>query len=67
VVGLVIGLATAFAVTRLLASLLYGVGANDISIYLGVIFLLGAAALLASLIPARRAMKVNPIVALHYE
>jgi putative ABC transport system permease protein len=52
VVGLVIGLATAFAVTRLLASLLYGVGANDVSIYLGVIFLLGAAALLASLAPA---------------
>jgi putative ABC transport system permease protein len=67
VIGLVIGLATAFAVTRLLASLLYGVGANDISIYLGVIFLLGAAALVASFVPARRAMKVNPIVALHYE
>jgi putative ABC transport system permease protein len=67
VVGLMIGLATAFAVTRLLGSLLYGVGANDISIYLGVIFLLGAAALLASFVPARRAMKVDPIVALRYE
>jgi len=67
VAGLLIGLATAFAVTRLLDSLLYGVGANDVSVYLGVVFLLGAAALLASFLPARRAMKVNPIVALHYE
>jgi putative ABC transport system permease protein len=66
-IGLTIGLAAALLGTRLLNSLLYGVSANDISIYGGVVLLLSGAALLASYIPARRAMKVNPIVALRYE
>jgi putative ABC transport system permease protein len=67
VIGIVLGFLVALAATRVMATLLYGVGANDVSTYAIVIFLLGAAALLASYIPARRAMKVDPMVALRYE
>jgi putative ABC transport system permease protein len=67
VIGIVIGLVGSFGATRLLASLLYGVGANDVFTYAAVVFLLGSAALLASYIPARRAMKVDPIIALRAE
>jgi putative ABC transport system permease protein len=67
VIGIVIGFLVALAATRVMATLLYGVSANDISIYATVIALLGAAALLASYLPARRAMKVDPMVALRYE
>ena len=67
VIGITIGFVVALAATRVMATLLYGVGANDLSIYATVIFLLAAAALLASYFPARRAMKVDPMVALRYE
>ena len=65
--GMAAGILVAMAATRLLGSLLYGVKAGDFATYAGVILLLGAAVLLASYIPARRAMLVDPIVALRYE
>ncbi|HZE71519.1 MAG TPA: ABC transporter permease [Pyrinomonadaceae bacterium] len=66
-VGLVLGLAGAFALTRVFASLLLGVGTTDPLTFFGVAILLFVIALLACLIPAHRATKVNPLVALRYE
>jgi putative ABC transport system permease protein len=66
-IGITLGVLVALAATRVMSTLLYGVSANDLSTYAIVIFLLGAAALLASYLPARRAMKVDPMVALRYE
>ena len=66
-IGLGVGIAGALAATRLMAALLFGVGTSDISTYASVIILLGGAALFASFIPARRAMKIDPMVALRYE
>jgi putative ABC transport system permease protein len=66
-IGIAIGFLVALAATRVMGTLLYGVDANDISIYAVVIALLSAAAFLASYVPARRAMKVDPMVALRYE
>ncbi len=65
--GSLLGIAAALALTRVMTHLLYGVSAHDPLTYLSVVFLIGVVTLLACYIPARRAMKVDPMVALRYE
>jgi putative ABC transport system permease protein len=66
-IGIALGLLASFAAARVLSSLLFEVSATDPAIFVIDALLLAVAALLASYIPARRAMKVDPLIALRYE
>jgi ABC-type antimicrobial peptide transport system permease subunit len=66
-VGVVIGLLLALGLVKLVSALLIGIGGYDVTIFLLVPVLLAVVALVACYLPARRATKVNPLVALRYE
>jgi len=66
-ISLVVGVAGAFAATRLLNSLLFGVGASDPVTFVAIVLLVSAVAFIAAWLPARRATRVDPIVALRAE
>jgi putative ABC transport system permease protein len=65
--GAAVGVFAAFQVTRLLSGMLYGISATDPLVFAGVPLLLVAVSALASYLPARRAMRIDPLVALRYE
>jgi ABC-type antimicrobial peptide transport system permease subunit len=65
--GVAIGIAVSFAITRFISSLRFGVSSTDPLTFASVAALLSLAALAASYVPARRAMRVDPMVALRYE
>jgi ABC-type antimicrobial peptide transport system permease subunit len=64
---LIIGVAVAFGLSRFIATFLFGVTARDPLVFAGVPALLAVVALLAVWLPARRASRVDPIIALRYE
>jgi putative ABC transport system permease protein len=65
--GVGLGLAGSFALVQFLTSLLFGVGAYDAVTFIGVSLLLAVVAMAAAYVPARRAVRVDPLVALRYE
>jgi ABC-type antimicrobial peptide transport system permease subunit len=65
--GIALGMAGAFALMRILSGELYGVGTTDPLTFFSVAILVAAVALAACYVPARRAMRVDPMVALRYE
>jgi len=67
IAGIVVGLAAAIGLTRLMSALLFGVSATDFATFVTVALTLGAIGLFASYLPARRATKVDPLVALKYD
>jgi len=67
VIGVAAGIAAAFGLTRFLSGLLFGIKPTDPMTYIIVAALLSAIAFLATYIPARRATKVDPAIALRYE
>jgi ABC-type antimicrobial peptide transport system permease subunit len=67
IVGLVVGIATAMAATRALQSLLYAVQSGDLLTFVAITLLVGAIGLAASYLPARRAVRIDPVEALRAE
>jgi ABC-type antimicrobial peptide transport system permease subunit len=67
IAGLVIGLVAAFGLTRLMTALLFGVSSTDPLVFMAIPLLLAGVAFMASFIPALRATKIDPMIALRYE